>query len=87
MRIFLTDFSKNEGQMFTSTVQASVFEGAVIKPRGYRSRREKKLVGESQIAQKILLHKNMLMNRSTIIILPIVLTYFMICLRNKKMSL
>ena len=86
MRIYLTDFSKNEEQMFTSTVQASVFEGAVIKPRGYRSRREKNLVGQSQIAQKILLHKNMLMNRSTIIILPLVFTYF-ICLRNKKMSL
>ena len=43
--------------------------------------------GRVKIARKILLHKNMLMIRSIIDILSLVFTYFMICLRNKEMSL
>ena len=43
--------------------------------------------GRAKIAPKILLHKNMLMIRSTINILPLVFTYVIICLRIKKMSL
>ena len=35
-------------------------------------------------ARKVLFHENMLMIWSTINILPLVLTYFIICLRNKK---
>ena len=40
----------------------------------------------AKIVRKILLHENMLMIQSTIYILRIVFTYFIICLRNKKMS-
>ena len=43
--------------------------------------------GRANIARKNLVRKNMLMIRSTINILPLVFTYFVICLRNKKMSL
>ena len=54
--------------------------------------REKLFRGEgggsrANIARKNLVRKNMLMIRSTINILPLVFTYFVICLRNKKMSL
>ena len=43
--------------------------------------------GRAKIARKILLQKNMLMIRSMINILPLAFTCFIICLRNKKMSL
>ena len=40
--------------------------------------------GRAKIVRKFLLHKNMLMIRSTINILPLVFTYFIMCLGNKK---
>ena len=40
--------------------------------------------GRANISRKILLHKTMLVIRSTINILSLVFTYFIICLRNKK---
>ena len=43
--------------------------------------------GRAKIDRKILLQKNMLMIRSMINILPLAFTCFIICLRNKKMSL
>ena len=52
--------------------------------RAHRRTGEIFLGGRSKIARKILLHKNMHMIRSTINILLLVFTYFIICLRDKK---
>ena len=38
----------------------------------------------AQISRKILLNKNILMIRSAIKVLPLIFTYFIICLRDKK---
>ena len=45
---------------------------------------ENVLEGRAEIVPKILLHINLLMIRSTISILPLVFTNFIICLRHKK---
>ena len=66
--------------------------GKILPPRlgtrhsglGTIGARDKFLLGgRARIARKILLHNNMLMIRSTINILPLAFTYFIICLKNK----
>ena len=42
------------------------------------------LSGDAEIVRIILIHKTMLIILQTIIVLPVTFTYFIICLRNKK---
>ena len=75
-------FSMNSGSDLLETLYITTSLVCMHKRKGEFSFRG--CFGRANISRKILLHKTTLVIRSTINILPLVFTYFIICLRNKK---